>query len=39
MTGLKAIAVFCVLLCYVLFIEVWSHVVARRFSSLHGYQG
>jgi len=39
MAGLKAIVLCCVVVLYLLFIEVWSRVVARRFSPLHGYQG
>ena len=39
MAGLKAIVLFCILIGYLLFIEVYSYVVARRFSALYGYQG
>jgi hypothetical protein len=40
MPHLKAVFLFCVLLCYVLVIEVASYVVARRLGpALHGNQG
>jgi len=36
---LKAVVLCAAVLCYALLIEAVSHVVARRFSTLHGGQG